>query len=102
MASSILKGSTLQLLYEAFNGKEIFSAHHGPIQINFARVPTRAPSDMPFGIVTDMGLKDSLNFVNGASTVPIEQQLSEGSNEVENYRSPPLVDLLKRGCMKRF
>lgn len=57
---------------------------------------------MPFGIVADMGLKDSLNFVNGASTVPIEQQLSEWSNGVENYRSPPLVDLLKRGCMKRF
>lgn len=57
---------------------------------------------MPFGIVADMGLKDSLNFVNGASTVPIEQQLSEGSNGVENFRSPPLVDLLKRGCMKRF
>lgn len=57
---------------------------------------------MPFGIVADMGLKDSLNFVNGASTVPIEQQLSEGSNGVENYRSPPRVDLLKRGCMKRF
>ncbi|OWZ37557.1 hypothetical protein C351_04422 [Cryptococcus neoformans c8] len=88
--------------YEAFNGKEIFSAHHGPIQIDFARVPTRAPSDMPFGIVADMGLKDSLNFVDGASTVPIEQQLSEGSNGVENYRSLLLVDLLKWGCMKRF
>ncbi|KIR27628.1 hypothetical protein I309_03551 [Cryptococcus deuterogattii LA55] len=82
--------------YEAFNDKKIFGAYRGPIQVDFARVPTRAPSDMTFDTATGMSLGDAFNLVGGASTVPMDKQLSEGSGGLENYRSPLLLNLLQQ------
>lgn len=56
---------------------------------------------MTFDITSDMGLTNVLNLVSGASTVPMEQQLSEGGSGVENYRSPLLLDLIKQGMHEK-
>ncbi|ADV23398.1 hypothetical protein I305_01386 [Cryptococcus gattii E566] len=56
---------------------------------------------MTFDIATGMSLADALNLVGGASIVPMEKQLSEGSGGLENYRSPLLLNLLKQGMHEK-
>lgn len=56
---------------------------------------------MTFDIATSMRLADALNLVGGASIVPMEKQLSEGSGGLENYRSPLLLNLLKQGMHEK-
>lgn len=56
---------------------------------------------MTFDIATGMSLANALNLVGGASTVPMEKQLSEGSGWLENYRSPLLLNLLKQGMHEK-
>lgn len=51
---------------------------------------------MTFDTATGMSLGDALNLVGGASTVPMDKQLSEGSGGLENYRSPLLLNLLQQ------
>ncbi|EIW68956.1 hypothetical protein TREMEDRAFT_73973 [Tremella mesenterica DSM 1558] len=84
----------------ALNGRDILGSDIGPVRIGFARVPTRSPViGGPEGEETTpkLGSLSGLESVNGADSVPTEQQLSSENGGVENYRSPLVIDLVKNG-----
>nr|ODN92304.1 hypothetical protein L204_05403 [Cryptococcus depauperatus CBS 7855] len=87
--------------YDSLNGKELFGSYFGPIRIYFARVPTRATSGMNVMPASSAALMEALHIVDGAISVPMEKQVSKEHGGVENYRSPLLLDLLKKGIHEK-
>ncbi|WVQ77742.1 hypothetical protein IAR50_007432 [Cryptococcus sp. DSM 104548] len=59
--------------YESLNGKPLFGPGFGPVRVDFARVPTRAPSQLKVTFMTGDNLAEALRTVKGADTVPMER-----------------------------
>ncbi|ODN98087.1 hypothetical protein I350_07729 [Cryptococcus amylolentus CBS 6273] len=88
--------------YESLNGKPLFGPDFGPVRIDFARVPTRAPSQLKVTFLAGDSLAEALGTVKGADSVPMERQMCDEDGDVENYRSPFLLDILKEGVHEKI
>ena len=81
----------------ALNGLDFLGKDIGPVKIGFARIPSKTPvsitvEDDP---IDPARAYAALKQLGGASSVPLEQQISSGN--LENYRSPMALALAANG-----